>query len=246
MFFLAGTSLSAQWISPRTPGIPRTPDGKPDLTAKTPRAADGKPDLSGLWMLRTEAYWDDIGIDLKPAGIPFQPWAAALYKQRLDSEGKDSPIARCTPAGVPTLDTIPTPRRIIQTPGLTAILHEYNIEYRQIFIDGRALPQDPNPNFLGYSVGAWDGDTFVVETIGLKDDAWLDLFGTPATDALHVTERFHRIDFGHLDLDITMTDTKAYSKPWPINLHLNLMPDAEILEYACIENNRGMEHMVGK
>jgi hypothetical protein len=243
---LAGTSLLGQWSSPKTTGIPRTSYGKPDLTAKAPRAADGKPDLSGLWVLDTEDFWEDIGAGLKPESVPLQPWAAAVYSERKASLGKDNPIARCMPAGVPTIETIPTPHKIIQTPAFIAILYEYNMQYRQIFTDGRALPKDPNPNWMGYSVGRWDGDTLVVETVGLKDNTWLDLFGHPATDALRVTERFHRRDFGHIDIDITMTDSKAYTKPWPIILHPQLMPDSEMLEFVCIENNKGVEHMVGK
>ena len=237
---------SAQWASPKTLGIPRTPDGKPDLKAKAPRTADGSPDLSGLWSFSDETYWHDISENLGPDGVPLQPWAANLYRERRDSEGKDNPIARCMPAGVPTIDTIPLPRKMIQTPEFVAILYEYNMEYRQIFTDGRGLPDDPNPNWLGYSVGRWDGDTLVVETAGLKDNTWLDLFGHPATDALRVTERLHRLDFGNLEIEITMTDAKAYTKPWRIALQLHLMPDNEVLEWICLEGNKGMEHMVGK
>jgi hypothetical protein len=213
---LAGTSLLAQWPSPKTAGIP-TSDGKPDLTANVLRTVDGKPDLSGLWTLDTEAYWEDIGFDLALGVIPLQPWATAVYRERRANLGKDNPIARCRP-----------------------------MQYRQIFTDGRSLPKDPNPNWMGYSVGTWEGETLVVETIGLKDDTWLDLYGHPATDALRVTERFHRRDFGNMDLEIIMTDSKAYTKPWRIMLHPRLMPDSEILEFACIENNKGIEHMVGK
>jgi len=238
--------LPGQWSLPKTPGIPRTTDGKPDLTAKSPRTADGKPDLSGLWILPDETYWHDISANLGPEGVPLQPWAAALYKERRDNEGRDSPIARCMPAGVPTIDNIPTPFKVIQTPAFIAILYEYNMEYRQIFTDGRVLPRDPNPNWLGYSVGRWNGDTLVVETAGLKDNTWLDLFGHPATDALHVTERIHRRDFGNMDIEITMADAKAYTKPWRIELHPHLMLDNELLEWICLEGNRGMEHMVGK
>jgi hypothetical protein len=204
------------------------------------------PDLSGLWALPDESYWHDIGVNLRPEGVPLQPWAAALYRERRDNEGKDNPIARCMPAGVPTIDNIPTPFKLIQTPASIAILYEYNMEYRQIFIDGRRLPDDPNPNWLGYSVGRWDGDTLVVETAGLKDNTWLDLFGHPATDALRVTERFQRRDFGHMDLEIAMSDAKAYTKPWRIELHPHLLPDNELLEWICLEGNRGTEHMVGK
>jgi hypothetical protein len=153
-------------------------------------------------------------------------------------EGAKNPIARCMPAGVPTIDNIPTPLKLIQTPAFIAILYEHNMEYRQIFTDGRSLPNDPNPNWLGYSVGRWDGDTLVVETAGLKDDTWLDLFGHPATGALHVTERFHRRDFGTMDVEIAMTDVKAYTKPWQFALQLHLLPDNELLEWICLENNR--------
>ncbi len=153
--------LPAQWPSPKTPGIPRTPDGKPNLAAKASRMQDGKPDLSGLWALSDETYWQDIGADLGPEGVPLQPWAAALYRERRDNEGKDNPIARCMPASVPTIDDIPTPFKLIQLTASIAILYEYNMEYRQIFTDGRALPNGANPNWLGYSVGRWDGDTLV-------------------------------------------------------------------------------------
>lgn len=243
---LAAPALLGQWLMFPTPGIPRLPNGKPDLAAKALRTTAGKPDLSGVWAIKTEAYWDDIGADLKPDGVPLQPAAAALYKQRLDNLGKDNPIARCLPAGVPTIDTIPLPFKIYQTANSTAILYEYNMEYRQIFSDGRTAPKDPNPNWLGYSVGSWEGDTLVVETTGLKDATWLDLFGHPASDALHVIERFHRRDTGHMDLEITMTDSKAYTRPWVIELHPELVVDAEIMEWVCLEGNKGVEHLVGK
>jgi hypothetical protein len=155
-------------------------------------------------------------------------------------------MARCLPAGVPTIDIIPTPFKIYQTPPAIAILYEYNMQYRQIFLDGRRLPQDPNPNWMGYSVARWEGNTLVVDTTGLKDGTWLDLFGTPATDSLHVTERFRRRDFGHMDLEITMADSKAYTEPWTIKLHPNLRLDTELMEWVCVEGNKGVEHLVGK
>src|SRR4029078_4139610 len=156
---LTADLLPAQWASPKNRDIPRTPDGKPDLKAKTPRTSDRKPNLSGLWSLSDETYWHDISANLGPEGHPRQPWAAALYRERRDNEGKDNPIARCMPAGVPTIDNIPTPFKLIQTPASIALLYEYNMEYRQIFTDDRSLPANPNPNWLGYSVGRWDGDT---------------------------------------------------------------------------------------
>jgi hypothetical protein len=236
LIVLASYPMRAQWP---------TQGGKVDPAAKVRRTRDGKPDLSGVWTLNDQKYWYDIGADLKD-GVPMQPGAAALFAQRKADEGKDNPIARCKPAGVPTIDTIPLPFKIIQNRNSTTLLYEFNMEYRQVFTEGRALPRDANPNFLGYSVGRWEKDVLVVETIGLKDETWLDMFGHPATDGLLVTERFHRRDIGNLDLDITMTDPKAYTKPWTISLHMKLMPNQEVMEYLSIENNRGMEHMVGK
>ena len=236
--------LPAQWTSPRTPGIPRTPDGKPDLAAKAPRTVDGRPDLSGLWALSDERYWNDIGVNLGPEGVPLQPWAAALYRERRGNEGKDNPIARCMPAGVPAIDYIPTPFKLIQTPASIAILYEYNMEYRQIFTDGRRLPDDPNQTGSAIPSDAGTATPWWWKTAGLKDNTWLDLFGHPATAALRVIERFRRRDFGHMDLEIAMTDAKAYTKPWRIELHPHLLPDNELLEWICLEGNRGMEHIV--
>ena len=235
---LTASQLAAQWPSPKTSGIPRTSDGKPDLTAKAPLTSDRKPDLSGLWALPDETYWHDISANVGSEGLPFQPWAAALYSQRRDNEGADNPIARCMPAGVPTIDDIPTPFKLIQTPASIAILYEYNMEYRQIFTDGRSLPGDPNPNWLGYSVGSWDGDTLVVKTTGLETQA--TYVARPLRAPCHrclarVTERFHRRDFGNMDLEIAVTDLKAYTKPWKIARRLHLMPDNELLEWICVE-----------
>ncbi len=232
LFLVAAPGLFAQW--------PLITTAQPNLAAKTPKAKGGKPDLSGLWSIGTEEYWHDI------AGVPLTPEAAAIYKQRSENFGKDSPIARCLPAGVPTIDFIPLPFRIVQTPGIIAILYEYNTEYRQIFMDGRVLPKNPNPNWLGYSVGRWDGDTLVVETEGLKDEAWLDQYGHPASDGLHVTERFRRRDFGHLDLEVTMTDPRSFTKPWTIKLQPTLNVKTEIMEWVCLEGNGRVEHLVGK
>jgi len=246
ILLLTAPALFGQWPPVPARGIPRTADGKPDLAAKAPRTSDGKPDLSGVWAIQTEEYWYDIGADLKPDGIPLQPSGAAIYRERRENLGKDNPMARCLPAGVPTIDIIPTPFKIYQTPPAIAILYEYNMQYRQIFLIGRRLPQDPNPNWMGYSVGRWEGNTLVVDTTGLKDGTWLDLFGTPATDSLHVTERFRRRDFGHMDLEITMADSKAYTGPWTIKLHPNLRLDTELMEWVCVEGNKGVEHLVGK
>jgi len=238
--FLMTASPAAQWLNYPTAGIPRTPDGKPNLSAPAPRTADGKPDLSGLWR-PVKILIGDIATDLKPGEVPFQPWAAALYKHRRETHSKDDPTARCIVGGVPRSDLVPYPFKVLQVPGMVVILYEAVHSYRQIFMDGRELPKDPNPNWFGYSVGRWEGDAFVVETAGFNDNVWLDNFGHPGTERLRVIERFRRTDFGHMDIQITIDDPKAYTKPWTVTLPLALQPDTELLEYICNENNKYLE-----
>jgi hypothetical protein len=239
--FFVPAPLLAQlpgWIDYPTPGIPRHPDGKPNLSAPTPRTPDGKPDLSGLWRPAATLV-GDISLGMKAGEtVPFQPWAEELYKRRRASESRDDPTASCIVGGVPRSDLVPYPFKILTVPGLTVILYEAVHSYRQIFTDGRPLPVDPNPAWFGYSVGRWDGDTFVVETTGFNDNVWLDNFGKPATSALRVTERFRRKNFGQMDVEITIDDPKAYTRPWTVTLPLVLQPDTEIIEYMCNENNK--------
>jgi hypothetical protein len=227
----------AQWFNHPAAGIPRTADGKPHLAAPAPRGTDGKPDLSGLWQ-PADILIGDLAKNLKPGSVPYQPWAEALYKERRANEGRDDPTANCIVGGVPRSDAVPYPFKILHRPGLTVILYEAVHSYRQIFSDGRALPKDMNPSWFGYSVARWEGDTYIVETSGFNDKGWLDNFGKPATDALHVIERFRRKDFGHMDIEITIDDPKAYTKPWTVNLPLILRPDTDLLEYICNENNK--------
>ena len=234
-----------QWIKYPTPGIPRTADGKPNLSAPVPRAANGKVDLSGLWMVKG-LFIGDIAMNLKAGELEFQPWAEALYKQRRATESKDDPTGWCVPGGTPRSDAVPYPLKILQAPTVTLILYEAVHHYRQIFLDGREAPKDPNPTWLGYSVGRWDGDTLVVETTGVNDHGWLDNFGHPNTDALHVTERLRRRDFGNMEIQVTIDDPKAYKKPWTVTMPYTLVPDSELLEYVCNENNKDLEHLVGK
>ena len=238
-------SASAQWLNYPTPGLPRTPDGKPNLSAPAPKQADGKPDLSGLWLTQG-IYIGDIAKDLKPGEVPFQPWAEALYKQRRETLSKDDPTGWCIPGGVPRSDAVPYPFKVLHTRGMVVILYEAVHAYRQIFTDGRELPKDPNPTWLGYSVGHWEGDEFVVRTEGFNDRGWLDNNGHPATEQLKVIERFRRKDFGHMAIEITIDDSKAYTKPWKVTLPLVLSADNELLEYICVENNKDLEHLVGK
>ena len=238
---MAGTAVG-QWLSLPLPGTPRNADGKPNLSSPTPRTADGKPDLTGLWHAENMRY----NANLLPAGTqaPMLPWAADVYKHRVDTQGYDRPMTRCMPHGVPDAMTVaPLPFKVLQTPNVTVVLFEEFNKYRQIHTDGRPLPVDPDPAWYGYSVGRWEGDTFVVETAGFKEGTWLDDSGHPHTDALRTTERFRRINFGRMDLDVTINDPKAYSRPWTSDtIHFLLQPDTELLEHLC-ENNRDIEHL---
>jgi hypothetical protein len=244
---LALTALepaAAQWPTTPTPGIPRSPDGKPNFAAPAPRGADGRPDISGLWQLGIEiGYAANITADLAASDI--QPWAAALSRKRLEDFGKDDPeITGCLPGG-PRHITRGGLSKIIQTPSLIVILFE-DLSYRQIFLDGRAMPRDPNPNWMGYSVGRWDGDTLIVETAGFNDRTWLDFAGHPHSEALRMTERFHRRDVGHIDLQVTLEDPGVYAKPLTLSAGGTLSADNELIEYVCAENEKDRVHLVGR
>ena len=231
-------TAAAQWLSIPLPGTPRTANGKPNLDAPAPRAADGKPDLSGIWKTDSMKYNDNLLADGTDA--PMLPWAADVYKHRVATQGYERPMTYCMPHGVPDAFTPPMPFKMIQTPAETIILFEEFHKYRQVHTDGRKLPEDPDPAWYGYSIGHWDGDTFVVETSGFKEGSWLDNNGHPHTDALKTTERFRRINFGRMDLIVDINDPKAYSKPWSSQtIHFNLQPDTELLEHLC-ENNRDL------
>ena len=179
--------------------------------------------------------------------MPLQPWAAAIYKERHDTQGRDKPQVRCLPHGAPDAMLVPGyPFKIVQTPGETIILEEEFNQYRQILTDGRALPVDPNPAWFGYSIGKWEGDTFVVQTTGFNDGSWLDNGGHPHTDALHLTERFRRRNFGNLELEVTIDDAKAYTKPWKsTTIPFVLLPDTELIEHLC-ENEKDAPHLLSK
>jgi hypothetical protein len=255
----AAQFLPAQWFNYPTAGVPRKPDGSPNLSAAAPRAADGKPDLSGIWapvrrraldeslegqVNATGPFWDFGSVI--PGGLPYQPWAAALRKQRAADQSKDNPDVKCMPLGILQMNTHPFPRRILQTPGYIAILHERDLEYRQLFTDGRPLPKDPQPSWNGYSTGKWFGDTLVVETIGFRDGLWADYDGSPITTAAKITERFRRVSFGSLELEMTVDDPNAYTKPWTAKIDLAFQLDSDLLEYVCLEGERDSVHMVGK
>ena len=236
-------SLCAQWLDWRTPGIPRTADGKPNLTAPAPRTPEGKPDLSGVWQPETNPYRFDVIQDLKDEAI-FRPAAEAIFMERVKDFRKDDPVTNCLPGG--PSETINTTYRIIHSPTIVAMLFENGTgRYRQIYMDGRKLPKDPNPSWLGYSVGHWDGDTLVVESAGFNDRTWLDRAGHPHSESLRVTERFRRVDFGHMQFQITFDDPETLTKPLTISLNVNYSADSDMLENVCNENNRDKVHMVG-
>ena len=244
ILFLMTASITAQWPDRPTPGLPRAADGKANLSAAAPRSADGKPDLSGVWRVKQGSYLTFITSDLKPDEI--RPWAAALYQQRANNFRRDSDGIACLPPGPKAgISGLGFPMKIVQTPSLVVVLYEYDTMFRQIFTDGRAVPKDPNPTWMGYSAGHWEGDTLVVETAGFNDRSTLDLGGHPHTEALRITERFRRRDAGHIDLQVTLDDPKAYTRAWTLPVDLELLPDGELIEYVC-ENERDAPHLVGQ
>ena len=256
---LVSASVSAQWPLYPATGTPRTSSGRVRLDAPTPRTPDGKPDLSGLWqtirtgsgqvivgtdlppLLRTSQFWN-IGAGLD-GDLPLQPWAFELRNQRIADHSKDNPDAHCLPIGLTQLHNHPQPRKMIQTPSVLLILYEANGGIRQIFTDGRPVPSnDPQPWWYGYSIGKWEGDTLVVETSGFRDDVWLDVNGAPLTSVAKMTERFRRLDYGSLEIEVTVDDPKAYTKPWTAaKIRQRLMPDDELIEFVCAENERSTQ-----
>jgi hypothetical protein len=268
----SAVALLAQWPDYPTPG-PRTKDGKIDFAAPPPRTADGKPDFSGLWeparapggrggqsMNGTPplpfpipsspddppvAQFFNIGAGFKDGLLPFTPWAKELRAERKGNDNKDNPDALCEPLGLTQLHMHPQPRKIVQTPREIVVLYEANGNTRQILTDGRRLPNNnPTPWWYGYSVGHWDGDTLVVETSGFRDDVWLDVEGSPLTSTGKMTERWRRLKFGLMQIDITIEDPKAYTKPFTVRVNHQIMPDSALMEFVCEE--RDAIHYVGK
>ncbi len=262
------TSVSAQWPSFKTPDVPRLDDGKPNLTAPAPRTPDGKPDLSGIWEIVFGGGGGGRGRGAAPtpppdpnavplsqffevAGrgypLPLQPWAAELKKKRMADNSKDNPDVWCLPIGLMQYHNHPQPRQIVQTKNLTLITYESNYGLRYIYTDGRPAPNnDPTPWWFGYSRGWWEGDTLVVETTNFLGDeraGWLDVNGSPYTDALKMTERFRRPNFGSLEIDITIDDPKAYTKPFTVRVNHRIMVDSEMIEFICNENEQSTKHL---
>jgi len=246
-FSLTSMRVEAQWTKIPMTGIPLTADGKPDLSAPAPRLSDGKPDLSGIWQRDTNKLVKNLAADFKPEDFPFQPWAKVVFDGRADgSHAKEDPEVNCLPMGVPRTAATVFPWKIVQTPGFIVIVHEAQNLWRQIFLDGRELMPDAIPTWMGYSTGKWEGDTLVVDTTGFNGKAWLDQLGRPSTDALHVVERYRRKDFGHMDIEITIDDLKAYTQPWTVTLPAHFLPDTELMEYVCNENNQYRENLPSK
>jgi hypothetical protein len=238
-----GGLASAQWINHPTAGIPRTKDGKANLSAPAPRTADGKPELSGIWKASTGRFLGNLAVDGIDVGMT--PWAQKIFRERVETFGLERPSGKCLPHSVTDFDAHGMPKKFIQSPGLIVMLFESYHSYRQIFTDGRAFPAERDPAWFGYSVGTWEGDTLVVRTIGLNEKTWLDDIGHPHSDALTIIERFRRRDFGHMELGLTIDDPKAYAKPWGITIPYELVPDTELLDWVC-ENDKDTVHMVGK
>ena len=205
---------------------------------RTPRLAGGKPDLSGLW----------LNLELMDPGNPEPlPWAAAWRKKQIENHMIDWPELRCLPIG-PILQGEDGDNTIIQGPKIIAIFYDIGHDLpRLVYMDGRPHPKDPNPSWMGHSVGKWEGDTLVIDTVGFNGRAWATFSGLPTTEHLHVIERFRRIDLGHLEKEVTIDDPGAYVKPWTIKKAAVLAPAGfEMQEYVCNENNRDVEHSVGK
>jgi len=254
---------AAQWINYPTAGVPRKADGDVNMTAPVPRLANGKPDLSGIWMsaepdrpstaaaedkagdqafIRGSRQMANIGIDL-PEGLPYQPWLVPVVKERIENKAIDDPHIRCLPDNFVRAYGLPHLLKFVHTPSLLVVLNEMNAGYRQVFTDGRPLPTDPNPSWQGYSSAKWDGDTLVVDTIGLRNDTWIDWNGSVVTESGKVREEIRRPDFGHLIVKVTVDDPKAYTKPWSVTLKQRIVVDTELIDEICLENEKLIQHL---
>jgi hypothetical protein len=259
LFLSLVASLSfGQWLYYPTADVPKDANGKVNLKAPAPRLANGKPDFSGIWHTavlhqcepdtgrfcgNTEIGGSplalDIGRDL-PGGLPYQPGVASLVKQRFS---KDDPHVRCLPDNPPRTWVMPHLTKLVHTPRLLVLLYEVNAMYRQIFIDGRPLPADPNPSWNGYSSAVWEDDTLVIRTNGFRDDLWIDMLGAPMTSAATMTERLRRPNFGTLEVTLTIDDPKTYTRPWTVSMNQEIMLDTELLDEICLENEKSWQHM---
>ena len=241
LLVLISGPVYAQWAKVPSAVLPRTADGKPNLSAPAPRLLDGKPDPSGIWEPAANKWLRNLAADLNPDDVPFQPWAKAVYDERAAGlHWREEPDANCLPQGVPKILVAPAPWKVVQTANLIVFVHEAFNLWRQVFLDGRelAVADDTTPTWMGYSVGKWDGDALMVESRGFNGKVWLDQLGKPSTEALHVTERFRRKDFGHMEILVTIDDPKAYTKPWTVTVEARLLTNTELMEFICLENEK--------
>jgi hypothetical protein len=247
ILLLLPVTATAQWTKVPPAKIPRSKDGKPNLSSAAPRLSDDKPDLSGIWIAENkyQGKAQNFAADLKVKKVPFQPWAKSLYDERkTGAHSKEDPSTQCLPQGLPRMNAAPGQWKLVQNPGFIVIVYEaFSSYWRQIFLDGREIAEDAPPSWMGYSTGQWHGDTLVVDTKRFNGKAWLDLMGKPSTDVLHVIERFHRKDFGHMNIQITIDDPKAYTRPWTFTEHVRLSANTELMEAVCNENNVDLQHM---
>jgi hypothetical protein len=258
---LAATPVSAQWVDYPTAGVPRKPDGSVDMHAPVPRLPNGKPDLSGIWVpstprrqesgedlvsdgndISSSPHMANLGVDMV-GGLPYQDWLIPVVKQRTDNLAIDDPHIRCLPDNFLRAYGLPHMLKYIHTDGLWVTLNEMNAGYRQVFTDARVLPDDPNPSFQGYSSATWQGDTLVVDTIGVRDDTWIDWDGSVLTEAAKVREEISRPDYGHIEIKVTVDDPKAYTKPWTVTLKQRIVVNAELIDEICLENEQFVELM---
>jgi hypothetical protein len=241
--FVTGAVAHAQWLNYPTPGIPRLPDGKPNLNAPAPRTSTHTVDLSGVWMsVQNRVRF----VDDQTSATLLTPWARTIRAERQANLSRDIPTSKCLPSGIPPdMLRVGLPFKILQTPAVTVILLEEFNNWRQIFTDGRPLPANPEPAWFGYSVARWDGDTLVVETAGLNDKTWIDGGGTPHSDALRLTERLRRTDFGHLEIEYTFNDAKTFTREFSATAKFNLLPDTDLFDSHC-ENEKDAVHLAGK
>ncbi len=255
---LASTHATAQWIYYPTADVPRRADGTVDMTAPAPRMPDGRPDFSGVWMtgepnqpldgdepgdpqnITSSRHMRDIGVDL-PEGLPYQPWQIPIVAERTANQAIDDPHIRCLPDNFIRAYGLPHLLKFVHKPGLLVVLNEMNAGYRQVFTDARPLPEDPNPSWQGYSSAEWSGDTLVVDTIGLRDDTWIDWNGSVVTEAATVREEIRRPDFGHLEVRITVDDPVAYTEPWTVTLRQRIVVDTDLIDEICLENEKFAE-----
>jgi hypothetical protein len=262
-------SANAQWLNYPTPGTPLTRDGKPNLSAKAPRASNGKPDLSGVWQIEPtpageierlypamasgvggvvgddpraqSPHFFNLLMDFKPGEEPIRPEAAT--RRSKSAQILDSPTSHCLPYSLPNRYFADRPFKIFQTPEVIAIFYELDGVFRQIHTDGRKLPVNPFPSWLGYSTAKWEGDTLVVDTAGFNDKGWMDTRGLPRSQALHVQERFQRRDFGHMDVQAIVEDPNILTRPVTIRFTELLIPNSDVLENFCVEGERDRAHM---